>query len=69
MQPPGQLSSSLKASNSGSDSRYGTADEKAKTFSLEEIAKHNGQNGEAAWLIIDNKVYDVTSILDWHPGE
>ncbi|RDX54486.1 hypothetical protein OH76DRAFT_1461500 [Lentinus brumalis] len=37
-----------------------------KTFSLEEIAKHN--NKDDAWIIIENKVYDVTSVLGWHPG-
>ncbi|KAI0746770.1 hypothetical protein C8Q80DRAFT_1105703 [Daedaleopsis nitida] len=40
-----------------------------KTFSLEEIAKHNNKAGEDdAWIILDNKVYDVTSVLSWHPG-
>ncbi|KAI0659447.1 hypothetical protein C8Q70DRAFT_1053815 [Cubamyces menziesii] len=37
-----------------------------KTFSLDEIAKHNNKND--AWLILDNKVYDVTSFLTEHPG-
>ncbi|KAI0358058.1 hypothetical protein OH77DRAFT_1502602 [Trametes cingulata] len=37
-----------------------------KVFSLEEIAKHNTKDD--AWLILDNKVYDVTSVLAWHPG-
>ncbi|KAH9947340.1 Oxidoreductase, molybdopterin-binding domain-containing protein [Amylocystis lapponica] len=37
-----------------------------KTFSLEEIAKHDKQDD--AWLILDGKVYDVTSVLSWHPG-
>ncbi|KAI0717397.1 hypothetical protein C8T65DRAFT_717276 [Cerioporus squamosus] len=37
-----------------------------KTFSLEEIAKHN--NKDDAWIILNNKVYDVTSVLGWHPG-
>ncbi|KAI0701790.1 hypothetical protein C8Q76DRAFT_242105 [Earliella scabrosa] len=55
-----------------------------KTFSLEEIAKHNKEVRRArkravaepnmtgrqddAWIILDNKVYDVTSVLEWHPG-
>ncbi|KAI0358306.1 hypothetical protein OH77DRAFT_1581746 [Trametes cingulata] len=37
-----------------------------RTFSLEEIAKHNKMDD--AWIILDNKVYDVTSVLSWHPG-
>ncbi|EJF63681.1 hypothetical protein DICSQDRAFT_101612 [Dichomitus squalens LYAD-421 SS1] len=37
-----------------------------KEYSLEEVMKHDNEND--AWLIIDNKVYDVTSVLSWHPG-
>ena len=28
----------------------------------------DGRIQKSAWLIIDNKVYDVTSVLPWHPG-
>lgn len=31
----------------------------------EELAKHNNQND--CWLLIDGKVYDVTSYIDLHP--
>lgn len=37
-----------------------------RVLSLEEIAKHGKRDD--AWIIIDNKVYDVTSVLSWHPG-
>lgn len=57
-----------------------TGDE--RIFSLEEIAKHNTKVStpltavctladraqDDAWLIIENKVYDVTDVLSWHPG-
>lgn len=37
-------------------------------FSLEEIKTHN--NIESCWIVINSKVYDVTSYLkrDLHPG-
>ncbi|KAL7280444.1 hypothetical protein ACG7TL_005374 [Trametes sanguinea] len=35
-------------------------------FSLEEIAKHNKLDD--AWIVLDKKVYDVTSVFSWHPG-
>lgn len=38
----------------------------SKTFSLEEVAKHN--KPEDCWLVIENKVYDVTKFLNEHPG-
>ncbi|CAH3133793.1 unnamed protein product [Porites lobata] len=37
-----------------------------KKYTLEEVKKHN-QAG-SSWLVIDNKVYDVTKFLDEHPG-
>ncbi|KAL9649303.1 hypothetical protein ABK040_014606 [Willaertia magna] len=42
------------------------AQEKVKTFSWEEISKHN--NEESAWLVINGKVYDVTNFVSRHPG-
>lgn len=37
-----------------------------ETFTLEEIATHNKQ--EDCWIIVNGKVYDVTSYIDEHPG-
>ncbi|AEO68354.1 uncharacterized protein THITE_52692 [Thermothielavioides terrestris NRRL 8126] len=37
-----------------------------KQFTREEIEKHDKEDD--CWLVIDNKVYDVTSVLSWHPG-
>lgn len=37
-----------------------------KQFTRQEIEKHNNEND--CWLVIDNKVYDATSVLAWHPG-
>ena len=37
-----------------------------RKFNLNEIKKHNKLND--AWLIYDNKVYDVTKYIKKHPG-
>ena len=39
---------------------------KVPTFSLVEVAKHNTQND--LWVVINNKVYDVTAFVEKHPG-
>lgn len=44
----------------------GQTNMKIATFSLEEVAKHN--TADDLWMIIHNKVYDITSIIDQHPG-
>ncbi|KAH7333373.1 hypothetical protein BKA65DRAFT_596924 [Rhexocercosporidium sp. MPI-PUGE-AT-0058] len=37
-----------------------------KQFTREEIEKHN--TNEDCWIVVDGKVYDATSVLEWHPG-
>ncbi|KAK3984522.1 nitrate reductase [NADH] [Cladorrhinum sp. PSN332] len=37
-----------------------------KEFTREEIEKHDKEDD--CWLVVDNKVYDATSVLKWHPG-
>ncbi|GKV22408.1 hypothetical protein SLEP1_g32286 [Rubroshorea leprosula] len=38
----------------------------AKLYSMEEVSGHNTKDD--CWIVIDGKVYDVTSYLDEHPG-
>lgn len=38
----------------------------AKFFSKSQVSAHNNQSD--CWLIIDNKVYDVSSYIDIHKG-
>ena len=42
------------------------ADTQAKVLSMDEIAKHNSVS--SCWLLIEGKVYDVTSYIYQHPG-
>src|SRR5947207_1029156 len=37
-----------------------------KEFTLEELGKHDKTTD--AWIVLNNKIYDVTSVLGWHPG-
>ncbi|KAK4186269.1 nitrate reductase [NADH] [Podospora australis] len=37
-----------------------------KEFTREEIEKHDKEGD--CWIVVDYKVYDATSVLNWHPG-
>eukprot|EP01027_Heterolobosea_sp_BB2_P006106 GEZU01009260.1.p1 GENE.GEZU01009260.1~~GEZU01009260.1.p1 ORF type:complete len:242 (+),score=32.69 GEZU01009260.1:47-772(+) len=39
---------------------------KTKYYTREEVSKHNTRND--CWLIVCNKVYDVTPFISYHPG-
>ncbi len=36
------------------------------TLTMEEVRKHNSASD--CWIVIDNKVYDVTNYIQYHPG-
>ncbi|CAI6010526.1 unnamed protein product, partial [Closterium sp. NIES-65] len=42
------------------------AAKETKVYSKEEVARHNKRDD--CWVIIKNKVYDLTSYVDEHPG-
>ncbi|KAH9089809.1 hypothetical protein LEN26_018982 [Aphanomyces euteiches] len=44
----------------------GASKEDKKTFTWQEVAKNN--HAGSAWMIVRNKVYDVTAWVDKHPG-
>ncbi|XP_027870106.1 cytochrome b5 type B isoform X1 [Xiphophorus couchianus] len=53
--------------NTNSNENNGeTADGGAKYYTLEEVRMHNMSSD--TWLIIHNKIYDITSFLEEHPG-
>lgn len=39
-----------------------------KTFTAAELAKFDGQNGNAAYIAVDGVVYDVTNVSQWKNG-
>lgn len=39
-----------------------------QTFTLEELAQYNGQNGAKAYIAVDGVVYDVTKADGWNNG-
>ena len=44
-------------------------DKQLKVFSLEEVTNHKSSNEDKSiWMVIHDKVYDVTKFLDEHPG-
>jgi len=39
-----------------------------RVFTLDELKKYNGQNGNGAYIAIDGLVYDVTNAPKWQNG-
>ena len=41
----------------------------SRTFTLEELALYNGQNGASAFIAFRGRVYDVTHSYHWRNGK
>lgn len=56
----------IPANNTNAEENGQTVDGGAKYYTLEDIRVHNMSTD--TWLIIHDKVYDITSFLEEHPG-
>lgn len=41
----------------------------AQTFTKDQLAKYNGQNGNPAYIAVNGVVYDVTNVPAWKNGK
>lgn len=46
-----------------------TPESKQKTFTIDELKKYDGQNGNPAYAAVDGIVYDVTHAKKWNNGK
>ena len=56
----------FKAQGAGKRQVVGTAKKRKRTYSATEVAEHNSERD--AWIILKNKVYDVSPYVEEHPG-
>jgi len=54
-----QTGNDMEASSSGTD------DTTVQTFTIDELSKFDGKDGNKAYIAIDGTVYDVTEIAQW----
>ena len=62
----GSPSSSGTAAVAASDSA--SASTGLKEFTVDELAKYDGQNGNPAYIAVDGNVYDVSGVGVWKDG-
>ena len=41
----------------------------SKIFTLDELKKNNGQNGNPGYVAVDGVVYDVSKVKEWKDGK
>nr|XP_003705369.1 PREDICTED: cytochrome b5-like [Megachile rotundata] len=42
--------------------------ESLQRYTLKEVAKQNGTDGNRIWIVLHDMVYDVTDYINKHPG-
>jgi predicted heme/steroid binding protein len=60
--------SSSSASDTASSASAAASDSGEKVFTLEELAKYDGKNGNPAYVAVNGVVYDVTDRPLWKNG-
>lgn len=50
------------------DLGYIKNNDRVQEYTLEEVAKYNGQNGSEAWVVIEGNIYDASKVKEWANG-
>jgi len=58
----------VKSSNGDKTNNDALLHTTGKEYTIDEVAKHNGESSSTTWIIYNNLVLDVTSWLHHHPG-
>ena len=61
-------SSSSATTGSSAVSSSSSAGSTGRVFTLDELKKYDGQNGNPAYVAVNGIVYDVTNAKDWNSG-
>jgi len=56
-------STSTSTISSSQSSTTNTSELNSKTFTLAELAKYNGQNGQPAYVAVEGQIYDMTTVF------
>lgn len=62
------VSVSFACSSQSSDTAVENDISEEKEFTLEELKKYNGKDGEPAYVAVDGIVYDVSHLSKWEEG-
>jgi predicted heme/steroid binding protein len=66
--PASKPSASAVPAASAAAAPGASAAAQGKVFTLDELAKYNGQNGMPAYVAVDGVVYDVSNVSLWQGG-
>jgi predicted heme/steroid binding protein len=62
------LLTGLLACSSASNTSASSSAAIGETFTLEQLATYDGQNGNASYIAVDGIVYDVSDVSPWKGG-
>ena len=65
---PAATGTTVSPSSSDASSTTAASDTTLKEFTVDELAKFDGQNGNPAYIAVDGNVYDVSNAAPWQSG-